>query len=94
MVGVPESMRTRRGERRSIGETKFQVQSECGQFREGCAWKLDRVCVREAQPQRKLSALTPRSFGLSTLPRGVWLTIRCAYDLHHDKCSVAEGEFE
>ena len=31
---------------------------------------------------------------LSTLPRGVWLTSRCVYDLHHNGRSIAHGEFE
>jgi hypothetical protein len=31
---------------------------------------------------------------LSTLPQGVWLTVRCAYDLHREKCPIAHDELE
>jgi hypothetical protein len=63
-------------------------------FAKAAPGKWDQMFVREVQPKRKLSALTPRLFELSTLPRGVWQTYRSACELHHRKYWIAHGEFE
>jgi hypothetical protein len=86
--------RTRRGERRSIGETNIGPEVSADSFVKAALGSWDRMFVREVQPKRKLSALTARSFELSTLPQGVWQISRSAYELHDDDRSIAHDQID
>src|SRR5437899_562598 len=60
-------------------------------FFHGVATAEDRRC--DSEPW-SLKASEAGCRELSTLPRGVWLTVRCAYNLHHEDHSIARSEFE
>jgi hypothetical protein len=72
-VWVRESERTRRGERRSIGETKCGPAVSADSFAKAALGIGIGCLFVKCSRSEKLSALTP-TFELSTLPRGVWQT--------------------